>query len=357
LGPWHEYVGSLHLHSCYSDGSGTLREMTAAGARAGVDFFVLTEHDTLAGREDRWQGWHDGVLVIVGVEITCRERSHVVTFGPADVRGLRWKPLRRVLFDLKNQGAAAFVAHAHPAHIMGISLKAGELVDWEVPGFTGVEMWSFLHDICDGLTPWRAPSFIYTWRRYIRGPHPDTLAHWDRITQTRRFAGYGSLDNHAITLPIIGKQILTYEDGFRTLRTHVLTQELPGRPEDGDRVLEAICEGRSFVALDLRADARGFRFEADAPGETLPMGDGPRETLQMGEERPWRGPTVLRIHSPHKADLSLLRNGVPVATSTATDLEFRAVEPGVYRVEARLAGKHWVYTNPIYLRGSDRVVE
>jgi hypothetical protein len=321
--------------------------MTAAAARAGLDFFVTTEHDTLAAREDRWQGWHDGVLVVIGVEITCRERSHVVTFGPADVRGLRWKPLRRVLFDLKNQGAAAFVAHAHPAHIMGISLKAGELPDWEVPGFTGVEMWSFMHDICDGLTPWRAPSFIYTWRRYIRGPHPDTMAHWDRITQTRRFAGYGSLDNHAITLPVIGKQILTYEDGFRTLRTHVLTEELPGRPEDAQRVLEAVCQGRAFVALDLRGDARGFRFEADAPGETL----------TLGEERSWCGPTVLRVHSPVAADLTLIRNGLPVASLTGTDLAHRTDEPGVFRAEARLAGKHWVYTNPIYLRGPDFVAE
>jgi hypothetical protein len=347
LGPWHEYVGSLHLHSCYSDGSGTVREMTAAGARAGIDFFVLTEHDTLAAREDRWQGWHDGVLVIVGGEITCRDRSHVVTFGPADVRGLRWKPLRRVLFDLQNQGAAAFVAHAHPAHIMGISLKAGELVDWEVPGFTGVEIWSFLHDICNGLTPWRAPSFIYTWRRFIRGPHPDTMAHWDRITQTRRFAAYGSLDNHAITVPVIGTQILTYEDGFRTLRTHVFTRKLLGVPADGDAVIEAVCQGRSFVALDLLADARGFRFEADAAGETL----------QMGEERPWRGPTVLRIHSPIVAEITLMRNGVPAAQATSADLVHTADQPGVYRVEARLGGKHWVYTNPIYLRNSDKVTK
>jgi len=342
LGPWREYVGSLHLHSCYSDGSGTVREITAAAARAGIDFLVLTEHDTLAPREDRWQGWRDGVLVVVGVEITCRGRSHVVAFGPADVKGLRWKPLRRVLFDLQNQGAAAFVAHAHPAHIMGISLKAGELVDWEVPGFTGVELWSFMHDICDGLTPWRAPSFIYTWRRFIRGPHPDTVAHWDRITRQRRFPAYGSLDNHAIVVPVIGTQILTYEVGFGTLRTHVFTEELAGRPEDADRVVEAVCQGRSFLALDLVADARGFRFEADAPGETL----------QMGDERPWRGPTTLRVHSPVAADITILRDGAAVAKSAAaaSDLEFRADSPGVYRVEARLGGRHWVYTNPVYLR-------
>ena len=209
-----EYVGAIHVHSCYSDGSGTVREITAAAHRAGCDFLVLTDHDTVRPQEDGWQGWRDDVLLAVGVEVTCRRRSHVVVLGAREVAGLRWKPLRRVLFDLQNQGATAFVAHAHPAHIMGYSLKAGELQDWEIPGFAGVELWSFAHDVCNGLTPWRAPSFLYTWPRYIRGPHPATIAHWDRITQERRFPASGSLDNHAVVSPVLGARFLPYEEGF-----------------------------------------------------------------------------------------------------------------------------------------------
>jgi len=335
-----EYVGAIHLHTCYSDGSGTLRDVTAGARRAGIDFVVVTDHDTLRPRDDLWQGWRDGVLLVTGVEITCRGRSHVVALGGGDVAGLRFKPLRRVLFDLQNQGAAAFVAHAHPAHIMGYSLKAGELLDWEVPGFTGVELWSFMHDICSGLTPWRIPTFLYTWRRHVRGPHPDTMAHWDRITQERRFAAVGSLDNHAVAVPLAGMRMLSYEEGFRTLRTHVLSEEWTGTADDVRLLSDVLCEGRAFLALDMLADARGFRFTADCSGETLHMGD----------ERPWRGPAVLRVHSPLAAPLTLRRNGLPVAEATAADLEYRAEEPGVYRAEARLDGQPWVYTNPVYLR-------
>ena len=336
----HEVVGAIHLHSCYSDGSGTLRDITAAAARAGIDFVVLTDHDTLAPATDQWQGWHDGVLLVTGAEITCRERSHVVVLGAADVEQLRWKPLRRVLFDLANQGAAAFVAHAHPAHIMGISLKAGELVDWEVPGFTGVELWSFMHDVCDGLTPWRMPSFLYSWREYIRGPHPDTMAHWDRITQQRCFPAIGALDNHAIVVPVVGKRFLPYEEGFRTLRTHVFCQEWTGTAADADRLVEAICAGRALLALDLLADGRGFVFEADWAGQTL----------GMGEERTWAGPAALRVRSPQAAHLVLVRDGVRVAEAQADALDYRAETPGVYRAEAYLDGRPWIFTNPIYLR-------
>lgn len=335
-----EYVGAIHLHSCYSDGSGTMREVSAGARRAGIDFVIVTDHDSLRPRDDGWQGWRDGVLVVTGVEVTCQNRSHVVVLGGGDVAALRFKPLRRVLFDLRNQGAAAFVAHAHPAHIMGYSLKGGELLDWEIPGFTGVELWSFMHDICDGLTPWRFPTFLYTWRQYVRGPHPDTVAHYDRITQVRRFSAIGTLDNHAVAVPVLGTRMLSYEEGFRTLRTHVLTPRWTGERSDAEFVMEAVREGRAFLALDMLADARGFTFEADVPGETL----------RMGEERLWQGPTRLRVASPVKAQLAILRAGKPVAEATGQALEFRAEEPGVYRVEGRLDGKPWVYTNPVYLR-------
>jgi hypothetical protein len=335
-----EYVGAVHLHSCYSDGSGTVREITAAARRAGLDFVVLTDHDTLRPAEDRWDGWHDGVLVVVGVEVTCQFRSHIVVFGAREVAALRFKPLARVLFDLQNQGAVAFVAHAHPAHIMGFSMKAGELTDWEVAGFAGVELWSFMHDICDGMAPWRIPSFIRNWPQRVRGPNATTVAHWDRVTARRRFPAIGSLDNHAFIVPGLGATILSYEDGFRTLRTHVLAQECTGRRDDARLITDTLCRGRAFLALDMVAPATGFRFEADGR-----RGDH----LQMGDEATWAGPAVLEVRSPVEAELTLLRAGRPVAETVGTALRYTAEAPGVYRAEARLGGKPWVYTNPIYL--------
>ncbi|MBM4020028.1 MAG: hypothetical protein FJ288_17210 [Planctomycetes bacterium] len=342
-----EYVGAIHLHTCYSDGSGTMRDVTAGARRAGLDFVVATDHDTLRPAQDRWEGWRDGVLLVLGAEVTCRFRSHVVVFGARDVESLMWKPLRRVLFDLGNQGAVAFVAHAHPASILGFSMKAGELTDWEIAGFSGVELWSFMHDICDGMVPWRVPSFLRGWPGRVRGPHPDAVAHWDRLAASRRFAAIGSLDNHAFPVPLLGAQILSYEEGFRTLRTHILAEEFTGRRGDVARVLAALCAGRAFLALDMAADARGFRFEGDSAGRRLAMGD----------EAPWTGPVSLQVRSPVAAQIVLRRDGKPAAEASAAAMEFTADRPGVYRVEARLEGKPWVYTNPIYLRAAGASAE
>jgi len=339
-----EHVGAIHVHSCYSDGSGTVREITAGARRAGLDFVVMTDHDTLRPREDGWEGWRDGVLLVLGVEVTCQFRSHVIVFGASDVTALRFKPLARVLFDLRNQGAVALVAHAHPAKIMGYSLKGGELTDWEIEGFTGVELWSFMHDICDQMTPWRIPSFLRDWPRRVRGPHAGTVAHWDRITAARQFPAVGSLDNHGFVVPVLGAQILPYEDGFRTLRTHVFAAECTGRREDAALITDAFCRGRAFVALDMLADSRGFRFEADVPGAP--------GLLEMGEEYPWPGAATFAVRSPVPAKLTLLCGGKPVAETVGRELKFPAQAAGVYRAEARLDGKPWVYTNPIYLRAA-----
>jgi predicted metal-dependent phosphoesterase TrpH len=41
----------MHVHSTCSDGSGTVAEIAAAAAASGVDVVLLTDHDTLAARD------------------------------------------------------------------------------------------------------------------------------------------------------------------------------------------------------------------------------------------------------------------------------------------------------------------
>ncbi len=341
-GPLAEQVGAVHLHSCYSDGSGTVREMAAAARRAGLDFFFLTDHDTVQPERDGWRGWRDDVLVIPGAEVTCEGRRHVVTIGARKVDDLFWRPLEEVLAALSEQDAPAFIAHAHPAKlpVWGRGLRG--LSEWELPGFTGVELWSLMHDICHRLPLWKVPTFPFSWRNRSTGPFPDTLAHYDAITQERRFVAIGALDNHAYPpLRAFWPRVLPYEAGFRSLRTHVLCEPLAGDGDDTQRIVRAIRGGRAFIALDMVADARGFRFEGTQDGQVVAMGD----------ERNWDGPVRLSVASPHEAALRLLRNGEPVVEAAETTvLEHEAAEPGIYRVEARVGDRPWVYTNPIYLR-------
>jgi predicted metal-dependent phosphoesterase TrpH len=75
----------MHVHSTYSDGTATVPELLDAARDAGAGVLVLTDHDTLQARRDGWQGWHDGVLLVVGHEISPRG-GHLLALGtPTEV--------------------------------------------------------------------------------------------------------------------------------------------------------------------------------------------------------------------------------------------------------------------------------
>ncbi len=176
--------------------------------------------------------------------------------------------------------------------------------------------------------------------RRIRGPFPETLHTWDQLCQKTRVVAIGGVDAHARRYPLLPFVVFPYEDLFRTLRTHVLTDApLVGSvSEDIPRLVQALRAGHCFIAYDRLCDASGTRFGS---------ADG---VLLMGDERPFDGPVDLEVRLPTDAELTVLRNGHPIASLQGKVCTFCANAPGVYRAEAKYGGKPWIYTNPIYLR-------
>ena len=63
----------LHMHSTVSDGSLPVRELVRAVHHAGVEAFVLTDHDSAAGwGEARDEAERLGLRTLPGVEISTR---------------------------------------------------------------------------------------------------------------------------------------------------------------------------------------------------------------------------------------------------------------------------------------------
>ena len=61
-----------HTHSAYSDGTDTPAQLLAAAARAGLDAFALTDHDTTDGWDEACAAVSaTGVSLIRGAEISC----------------------------------------------------------------------------------------------------------------------------------------------------------------------------------------------------------------------------------------------------------------------------------------------
>ena len=62
-------MGSLHVHSRYSDGAGSVREIADAARRAGLDFMAINDHAYMTdGLHADEEGFYDGVLVLMALE-------------------------------------------------------------------------------------------------------------------------------------------------------------------------------------------------------------------------------------------------------------------------------------------------
>ena len=77
----------LHLHSLYSDGLKSPRELCVLAKKAKLSLLALTDHDTVAGLEDMRAAAMETNLPqpLDGVELSCGEggRIHVLGYGPA----------------------------------------------------------------------------------------------------------------------------------------------------------------------------------------------------------------------------------------------------------------------------------
>jgi hypothetical protein len=348
--PLHDLACVVHLHSLYSDGTGTVAEIAAAGRRNSLDVVLLTDHDTLDAKKNGEEGWHGDVLLLVGEEVSPAGGDHYLAFGldePIDHGGMSSADICAAVEE-----AGGFGFAAHPFSKGSHLIERANGMPWrelECDGLRGIELWSFVTDTGERFQDWReAARFIATPDRYVDHPPETNLREWDRLCSRRQVVAIGGLDAHQIGKRVAGRvplRLMSYTRSFRYLRTHVLCEELPTGELAHDRaqVYDALRAGRCYLARDSLAPGRGFAFWADGPGGTVPLG----AEAAAGE---W----TLRARTPRPARLRMVRDGSPVAEVRGAELEHTTEEPGVYRAEAYLdahgAERTWLLSNPVYLR-------
>ncbi len=387
---FYDYAGAMHIHSTYSDGAGTVEEIAAAANRAGLDFLVLCDHSSLQARTDGKDGWRGRTLVSIGTEITT-DAGHLLALDVPESFLPAPHDAEPAQAAIQSSGGLGFVAlpcdlkdHWHDFRRMsdGIGL--------EVFNLSAI-----------ARTKINLPTLAEVWRRY-NSRHPQRAFHlvaarpapelklWDALTAppqpglpARRVVGIGSLDAHAV-MKFGGRSypFPTYEETFRTLRTHLLMSEPLSCGEapvqkrkalEKDSVLEkdnalvhsALALGHCYMAYDNYADSTGFTFEAVPPADGIK--DGSRPSALMGDaptfpsDAPGSPAFVLTAQTPRTRSLvRLYKDGRLVAAARGGRLDYPVYAPGVYRIEAylyrqRIGGvcfgaKPWIFSNPIYIQ-------
>jgi len=101
--------GLLHVHSRMSDGRGTLDEIAAAAARAGLQFLVVTDHGD-GTRKPEPPSYRSGVLMIDAVEISTRD-GHYLAIGLPQSPYPLGGAAADVVEDVRRLGGMGIAAH------------------------------------------------------------------------------------------------------------------------------------------------------------------------------------------------------------------------------------------------------
>ena len=342
----HEYTGVIHVHTAYSDSAGRMPYVIDCAKRAGLDYVVVSDHDSLRAKHEGWDGWHEDVLLVIGVEVSST-LGHTLALDVDECPRWRYVHPNRYLPELAKMGATSFVAHPDRHKRGNFRYKAQDWPGLRTECYAGIELWSYMHDWVEWAYPWHIIAAVRDPDRAVAGPHADVLRDWDNVAQRRHCAGIGALDSHELRLPIPKLpwslvKILPMDYVFHTVRTHALMPQRTGDgPADIAALTATLAAGRCFVAYDLIGDSTGSQFAATCDGEAVSM---------MGDEIEEGGELEFRAAVPLESEIALLRDGEAIANARGTELTHRDARPGVYRIEARLKNRPWLFTNHIYVR-------
>ncbi len=352
----HEILLNLHMHTRYSDGTGLHRDLVQAALKAGLDALIVTDHNLWVDGVEGYYGNGDRrVLLLVGEEVHDRTRdpqkNHLLVFGAQREMASYAEDPQQLIHAVNQAGGLAFIAHPYDPAAPAFGEPDISWVDWEVVGYQGLELWNALSEFKGHLRSWlHALYYAFQFHRVAVGPYPEALQRWDGLlAQGRRVVAIAGSDAHALQVSLgpLRKTLFPYEWHFRAVNTHLLlAAPLQGAlGTDRTAIYRALKEGHAFLANDLLASARGFRFAAR----------GNEAQAIMGDEIALDGGVTLQIRLPRKAEIRLLRFGQPVQIWKHHEVAaYTANQPGAYRVEARLfrwgRKRTWILSNPIYVR-------
>jgi|GEM_PF-234391 len=311
--------GAYHVHSDLShDSQLSLEEIAQAAKLAGLDFVVLTDHDTQLPHLRSI----DGVTLIPGAELSTRA-GHLVVVGATELPSADVGEITSLYSAVGAAGGASMIAH--PSDDGG-----GDVWRGPITGAHGLEIANFASStsrrgglLYSGLWPtallWPFHRDLALVQLYDRDE--EALAIWDGRADPS-FVGVCAVDAHGVIdlRPSLEAWAL------------VLNDPLPAEPERrAADALRQIVEGRFHCRAATFGLGGSFEFYAvqSDGGRSKPGDPSPGFDLQRLEVE---GP----VASAGTTSISLRRDGEEVARTVGSRLTYADPKPGTYRVEVEI---------------------
>ncbi len=266
-----EFVANIHMHTRYSDGHGSHMDIVSAAMEAGIDGVIVTDHNVWV---DGIEGYfHEGprkVLLLIGEEVHDQNRepqkNHLLVLGANEEMASLASDPQKLLDGVKQSKGISFLAH--PCEKESLGLKEPDLswVDWQVTGYTGLELWNAMSEFKElSKSKLHAAFYAFNPSRVASGPSEETLKKWDSLLRSgRKVVAIGGTDAHQFpgSLGPLRRTVFPYLFHFQTVNTHLLLKSAPNMEVQHDRqlVLEALSAGHAFIGYDLPASTLRVSF-------------------------------------------------------------------------------------------------
>ncbi len=346
----HYKKGVYHIHSIFSDGNGTIDDITRAAEKAKLNFIILSDHGRPNIEAMNATDWIGKVLLIGGSELSLNS-GHLASAG-FKVPPYKY-PLepQEAIDEINRDNGFCFISHPFDDRI--------PWTDWNIENYTGIEVMNAYSNAKYGGM-WRLAYFPL---QYMFQPeyailnalkYPDiNFDKWDEINKTGKYYGIYALDAHG-KLPLGRKRKFAFPSYlalFRTMTVYArIESELSKEPDAAaSEIIAAIRNGRFFNCVEGIAAANGFdAFFTTTTNERFELGSSPPSTEG-----------TLHIHLPFEFRTKVLikKDGKEFKLHTPDyhkNLEVPIAQKGVYRIEVFAADNKfddlpWITANPFFI--------
>ena len=332
----YQYLGAIHIHSKFSDGTGNIDVITKAAKNANLDWIVITDHNNM----DIPEGMINGVCVIKGEEISQPADNHYLAI---DIdKTIQPDSEQNYVEAVRELGGFGFAAHPDESLTRKNNSAPIRWTNKEIIP-DGIEIWNWFSQWADHYDSTSLFKIIYSFifrHQLISKPYRETLEWWDNLNKKSKtfLPVIGGVDAHALKISkyIIPVTVFPYETQFKTI-TNVLQLKEPLSENFTDKkrqILNAIKAGNNIII--------NRRINKNLPEIVLV---NPQETYCCGESIPLGKSTYLRIKIPIKAFVKIYKDGNEKYSEYTNNLIYSISEYGKYRIEIEIETKGYIYTN------------
>lgn len=332
-------IGAIHIHSVYSDGTGDIESISKAAKNAGLDWIIVTDHNSFEIEE----GIYNGVYVIKGEEISPKDENHYLALGinkyiQPNVNA------KHNIEAVKLNGGFGFAAHADESDYRKNSHQP---IKWTNKNITpdGVEIWNWFSEWADNLNDRNIFSLAYAYlfkHNLVKEANATTIKWWDKLNNTsdKIIPAIGGIDAHALKIKgyVIPVTIFPYQDMFKTI-VNVISSNKPFAKDYETRktqILEAIKTGRNLIINRVVSKEIPI-FKISNKNQTVTNG----ESISLDNE------TLLNVQTKKKGSIKIFHNGKEIKSVISNSIKMLLNEVGKYRVEIKFGKRGFAYSNPI----------